>query len=103
MNISQIFHLNTGQAVLDYLAKTFPQCDLPSMVGMEQAEDFARSKGGFFPKPQYCRHFQQVLPNGKGGVVLIGDAIHSFPPVRDSLTYKTNGGWGNNMSKWGVR
>lgn len=62
---------------------------------------FAESQGGRFPDPQYCPGLQWVMgskqgsagpkedgeeaPQMKGlesasGVVLVGDAIHAFPP-----------------------
>jgi hypothetical protein len=41
------------------------------MVSPQEAERFAKSPGGFFPRPQYALEAQQVLAGGKGGVVLL--------------------------------
>ena len=85
---------STGAAVLEHLRAEFPQCDVDRTVSAEEAERFARSRGGIFCKPQYCLESQVVLDGGSrtrdeddeegvgtgGGVVLLGDAIHVFPP-----------------------
>ncbi|TFJ87379.1 hypothetical protein NSK_001711 [Nannochloropsis salina CCMP1776] len=82
---ADIFGLEKGQDVIAFLKRELPQCDVDQMVSPEEAERFARSSGGFFPRPQYCLDAQQVLGGrdgrqGAGGVVLMGDAIHAFPP-----------------------
>lgn len=41
------------------------------MVSPQEAERFAQSPGGVFPRPQYALEAQQVLAGGKGGVVLL--------------------------------
>ena len=48
-----------------------PQCADDRMVSPQEAERFAQSPGGFFPRPQYALDAQQVLAGGKGGVVLL--------------------------------
>lgn len=89
-----IFSLTTGPEVLAFLKKELPQCDIDRMVSKEEADRFAASPGGYFPRPQYCLETQVVLGGGKerwkeggmeegkegGGIVLMGDAIHAFPP-----------------------
>ena len=89
-----IFSLSTGPEVLDYLRAEFPQCDIDRMVSAEEADRFARSRGGSFPRPSYCLETQAVLGGDEGrtmgvdekrggiggGVLLLGDAIHVFPP-----------------------
>ena len=77
---AEIFTLKTGGEVLAFLRRELPQCDIEKMITPEEAERFAQSPGGYFPRPQYCLDAQQVLGGGKGGVVLLGDAIHAFPP-----------------------
>ena len=85
-----IFSLTTGTEVLAFLKKELPQCDIDRMISEEEAQRFALSPGGYFPRPQYCLEAQVVLGGGGeggreggkegGGVVLMGDAIHAFPP-----------------------
>ena len=86
-----IFSLSTGPEVLDYLRGELPQCDIDLMVSAEEADRFARSRGGLFPRPSYCLETQVVLggagggADGRGGgtgggVLLLGDGIHVFPP-----------------------
>lgn len=41
------------------------------MVSPQEAERFAQSPGGTFPRPQYALEAQQVLAGGRGGVVLL--------------------------------
>ena len=89
-----IFMLNTGSELIEYLKSEFPQCDIDRMIALEEAERFAKSPGGIFPKSQYCLESQVTLGDGGGGngvvnkqgqgngggIVLLGDALHAFPP-----------------------
>jgi len=90
-----IFMLTTGLELIEYLKSEFPQCDIDRMIELEEAERFAKSPGGIFPKSQYCLESQVILGGGGGGgngvvykqgegcgggIVLLGDAIHAFPP-----------------------
>lgn len=61
----------TGPEVLAFLQRQLPQCAVDKMVSPQEAERFAQSPGGFFPRPQYALEAQQVLAGGKGGVVLL--------------------------------
>lgn len=75
----QIWELKTDKAVLNFLATTFPQLQIQEIISPEEAARFANSKGGHFPNPQHCSGFHFLLENNCG-IVLLGDAIHSFPP-----------------------
>lgn len=86
-----IFSFTKGTDVIEYLRGEFPQCDVDRMISVEEAERFAQSPGGYFPMSQYCLESQMILGKGVnfvdergegsgGGVVLLGDAIHAFPP-----------------------
>jgi len=68
--------------VKDYLKKGFPQVDFDNVVSEEVFEDFLDTQPGQFPVPQYCRsHYGHIeSPSGNLPVLLIGDAIHAFPP-----------------------
>ncbi|MBD2504131.1 FAD-dependent monooxygenase [Anabaena azotica FACHB-119] len=57
------------------------------ILSPEEADRFAKSEGGYFPKPQYCSGLQFLLTSKSKnqdslpiGVVLLGDTIHCFPP-----------------------
>jgi len=86
----QIWELKTSDQIFDFLEKAFPQLPVRQIVSPEEAERFALSEGGYFPIPQYCSGLHVLLgqmPSEQGirdrcaaGVVLLGDAIHCFPP-----------------------
>lgn len=61
----------TGPEVLAFLQRELPQCAVDKMVSPQEAERFAQSPGGTFPRPQYALEAQQVLAGGRGGVVLL--------------------------------
>lgn len=86
----QIWELKTRDQMLDFLEKAFPQLPVRQIVSPEEAERFALSEGGKFPIPQYCSGLHVLLrqtqadkvlhERSAAGVVLLGDAIHCFPP-----------------------
>ncbi len=57
---------------------THIQIDIRKYVSLEQANSFVRGKGGSFPAPQYVKQVQCMV--GNTAIVLMGDAIHAFPP-----------------------
>jgi kynurenine 3-monooxygenase len=74
----QLWQLTTREAILPFLEHAFPQLPLDQIISPEEAERFASSVGGAFPIPQFCTGLHVFLP--ASGVLLLGDAIHSFPP-----------------------
>ncbi|MEO0840094.1 MAG: NAD(P)/FAD-dependent oxidoreductase [Cyanobacteria bacterium J06643_5] len=74
-----IWKLNDGEEIQDFLNKSFPQLPIHKIVSSQEAQRFAVSEGGEFPIPQHCNGFYSIL-NHKSFIVLLGDAIHSFPP-----------------------
>ena len=66
----------------EFLEKAFPQLPINEIVLSEEKERFAKSEGGYFPIPQYCSGLHFLLSNAdnSSGVVLLGDAVHCFPP-----------------------
>ncbi|MGF1674521.1 MAG: FAD-dependent oxidoreductase [Rivularia sp. (in: cyanobacteria)] len=74
-----IWELKNGEEMHDFLQKSFPQLPINKIISSQEAQRFAKSEGGIFPIPQYCNGFYSKL-NDKAFIVLLGDAIHSFPP-----------------------
>lgn len=74
-----IWELKSGEEMHDFLTKSFPQLPINKIVSSQEAQRFAETKGGEFPIPQYCEGFYSKLSN-EAFIVLLGDAIHSFPP-----------------------
>lgn len=71
----------SGASVKAWFEDSFPRFDFENLVDDAEWERFASAKGTTFPKCQYCTGMQVTSPNnGNTGVVLVGDAIHAFPP-----------------------
>ncbi|MBV9387867.1 MAG: FAD-dependent monooxygenase [Chroococcidiopsidaceae cyanobacterium CP_BM_ER_R8_30] len=84
-----IWQLKTSEEIYNFFEQAFIQLPIYQIVSPEEAARFAKSEGGYFPTPQYCSglHFllrqKQAGGNNQSsaiGVVLLGDAIHCFPP-----------------------
>jgi 2-polyprenyl-6-methoxyphenol hydroxylase-like FAD-dependent oxidoreductase len=79
-----IWNLNTGEQVLQFLEQDFPQVPIRQIVSINEANQFAQSDGGVFPVPQFSPRLHYLLkPDSErisAGVLLLGDAIHCFPP-----------------------
>jgi kynurenine 3-monooxygenase len=83
-----------GRSAKEYFARVHPRFDWDKIVEEKEWERFASSKGSIFPPCQYSpsmyvssnhpRHKDDSAFNTEegfgAGVVLIGDALHSFPP-----------------------
>lgn len=100
-----------------YLAENFPQTCAADGIDDEELLRFAQSEGGRFPDPQYCPGLHWLAKdkdNGvsdaageaggagsgssrSGGVVLVGDAIHAFPPDLGQVGGRV-GGWVGELS-----
>lgn len=85
----EIWELKNSEEVYNFFDKAFPQLPMRQIVLPEEVDRFAKSEGGYFPTPQYCSglHFSLRQEQAGGsdqssaaGVVLLGDAIHCFPP-----------------------
>jgi len=72
--------MKKGHEVKEFFCKAFPRLNLESMIDDKEWERFAAAKGTAFPKCQYSPGLQVSHPDGKTGVVLVGDAVHAFPP-----------------------
>lgn len=82
-----IWQLKTSEEVYNFLEKAFPQLPIRQIVSPQEVEQFAKNEGGDFPTPQYCcgLHFLfgqagKSSDRSAAGVVLLGDAVHCFPP-----------------------
>ncbi|MEB3339967.1 FAD-dependent monooxygenase [Okeania sp.] len=66
----------------EFFEKAFLQIPINEIVSSEEKERFAKSEGGYFPIPQYCSGLHFLLSNtdNSAGIVLLGDAVHCFPP-----------------------
>lgn len=86
----EVWTKTTGPELRDFLQESFPQLDISSLLSDTQLDAAAAGRGGVFPPPQYLRHFTAVVPptpaapttapTAASGVVLVGDAVHCFPP-----------------------
>lgn len=78
----EIWKLQDGEKLSEFLEEAFPQLPINKIVLSEEKERFAKSDGGYFPLPQYCSGLHLLLSNtdDSSGVVLLGDAVHCFPP-----------------------
>lgn len=78
----EIWKLQDGEKLSEFLEKAFPQLPINEIISPEEKERFAKSEGGYFPIPQYCSGLYLLLSSkdNSSGVVLLGDAVHCFPP-----------------------
>ena len=67
-----------------YLQDAFPQLDAAEAFPEDELRSFLTAPPGAFPAPQFTRGAAEVFRDGAGApaaaALLIGDAIHSFPP-----------------------
>jgi len=73
--------LATEQGMRAFLRESYPQMDWDKAVKPEEIKRFAEATPGRFPDPQTTKGAATfLLPEGKAGVVLVGDALHAYPP-----------------------
>ena len=80
-----IWSLKTGDRLLQFLEREFPQLPIREIVPLAEADRFAQSAGGAFPVPQFCHGLAHLLTSQSAGgssvgILLLGDAVHCFPP-----------------------
>ena len=87
----QIWDLKNSEEIYNFFEEAFPQLPIRQIISPEEADRFAKSEGGYFPTPQYCSGLYFELKqeqadkeignfSSAAGIVLLGDAIHCFPP-----------------------
>lgn len=75
-----IWKLQGAAEIKEWFTRAFPRLQLEHMINDAEWERFAQAQGTTFPKCQYCAGLQVSSLDGSAGVVLVGDAIHAFPP-----------------------
>ncbi|MEL7035239.1 MAG: NAD(P)/FAD-dependent oxidoreductase [Cyanobacteria bacterium J06592_8] len=78
----EIWTIKEGKKLSKFLENAFPQFPIKDIVSPEESDRFAKSEGGYFPVPQYCSglHWLTSDQENSSGIVLLGDAVHCFPP-----------------------
>ena len=89
------WQIASAEELYEYLEQEFPAVDTwRELVPHERAEQFVRRRTGVFRHPQTCRRLVHVQESARAppaaeglsdrfsgcGVVLLGDAAHTFPP-----------------------
>lgn len=73
-----LWKMKDGATMKAYFTKAFPRFDWDTVVAPEEWDAFSKTEGSMFPKCQYCPRLH--VSSKTSGVVLIGDALHAFPP-----------------------
>jgi 2-polyprenyl-6-methoxyphenol hydroxylase-like FAD-dependent oxidoreductase len=76
----EIWKLKGGSEIKQWFTRSFPRLNFDELIDDTEWDRFAKAQGTSFPKCQYCPGLQVSSPDGSAGVVLVGDAIHAFPP-----------------------
>jgi kynurenine 3-monooxygenase len=75
-----IWELKSGEEAHEYFKNAFPQLPIDLILSPQESDRFVKSEGGSFPAPQYCSGLYFLLAEANAGIVLLGDAVHCFPP-----------------------
>lgn len=78
-----VWTIKDGSEMRQWFQKAFPRLNFgedSDLVSSEEWERFAKAKGTSFPHCQYSPGLQVSSNDGECGVVLVGDAVHAFPP-----------------------
>lgn len=90
----KVWEAKSGHEFKAFLQESFPQLNIAELMTDHQIEAWASTPPGKFPAPQSCKKFTHVVPintvdgaplaksttPAAGAVVLMGDALHAFPP-----------------------
>ncbi|KAG7371162.1 FAD-binding monooxygenase [Nitzschia inconspicua] len=79
----EIWSIKDGQALREWFSDSFPRFDFSSnssLVAQEEFDRFASVEGLRLPLCQRSPELYVTSPNAKCGIVLVGDAVHCFPP-----------------------
>ena len=75
-----LWTLTSGEDVKLWMKDNFPRVDLDDLISNEEWERFAKARGLEFPPCQYSPALVVSGKHGDSGIVLLGDAAHSFSP-----------------------
>jgi len=75
-----LWTLRTGAEVKQFFLENFPRLNFENLISDKEWDRFARADGLAFPPCQYTPGLQASPGNGQCGIVLLGDAAHSFSP-----------------------
>jgi len=75
-----LWTLKTGAQAKLWFTDNYPRLDFDTLISYEEWDRFAKAQGLSFPPCQYCPGLQASSSNGECGIVLVGDAAHSFSP-----------------------
>lgn len=79
-----IWKVKDGKELRAWFAKAFPRFDFSSesssLVDQEEFDRFASTPGLSLPPCQYSPELYTVSRNSEAAVILVGDAVHTFPP-----------------------
>ena len=80
-----IWKIQTGSEMKTFFSNAFPRFNFglggdDSLVAEGEWEEFAKAQGTVFPPCQYTRGAVAYDERRDAGIVLVGDALHAFPP-----------------------
>ena len=78
-----IWKIKDGKELREWFAKAFPRFDFSaesSLVEQDEFDRFAKAEALRLPPCQYCPEHYVASPSGEAAIVLLGDAVHAFPP-----------------------
>lgn len=77
----ELWKIKDGKEMQKYCMDVFPRINF-GCISDNEWDRFAKSEGSRFPPCQYSPEVHASSPDGKLGIVLVGDAIHAFPVRR---------------------
>ncbi|MGB5593909.1 MAG: NAD(P)/FAD-dependent oxidoreductase [Crocosphaera sp.] len=76
----QLWELKNSEEFYQFFEQAFPHLPISKIITPEEAERCLQSEGGSFPIPQYCPGCYWLSQDKNTGILLLGDAVHCFPP-----------------------
>jgi kynurenine 3-monooxygenase len=76
----KLWELKNSEEFYQFFEQAFPHLPIHKIISPEEAERCLKSEGGSFPIPQYCQGCYWLSTDKKNGILLLGDAVHCFPP-----------------------
>lgn len=75
-----VMKATSGEEVMELLRCMFPQLCVDDIVSLKEAEKFSQTVATTMPKVRWATSVGGTFGEGQSGVLLLGDAGHSFPP-----------------------